>query len=482
MEPKLGLGLLMGCLMLSASTLMVAGCGDDSTKGDGGQSEASGGAGASEAGAGSRARAEGGADAASANGGVDSGHGGSGNDTGSGARPNVDPGGPMMPEPPGAGGSGDGGEDSPDFDGIDLSDVSPDAPSGCVGGFDPATGTLAISIDDQAPVVRLAVHAGVVQANGVDCESGAGDPAKADQVLSLAVSGGAGDDAVYLDSSDEAFSGCISDAGSIRIDLGEGNDRVSVLGTSRADVIHAGSEDDQLVVDLSGDDRVDLTISGAPAVVISTGAKGDEVRADGAALGAAPAALALALYGGGSRDVLVGGAMADQLFGGIGNDWFDAGTGPLGADHIDGGEGSDTIDFSARTAPLTITLGAGADDGEAGEKLDVADSVENVYGGQAENAISGGAADNWIWGGPEADVLDGGAGSDYLMGGAGNDQLSGGADADFLYGEDGDDALDGGAGDDLLNDVDGKNTLNGGPGDGDICIPTQLEKAAGCEL
>jgi len=483
METKLGLAYVIGCLLISTPALLVVGCGNDSAEptsaSPGGAGEGAGGADGSPA--------AGGADSGVEHGGSDSGRGGSESDrggsasSGTGAGPHVDPGGPIEPGGPGAGGA-DGGADSLDFDGVDVSDASEDAPSGCVGGFDSATGTLAITIDETAPVVRLAVHAGVVQANGVDCASEAGAPATAEAVLALSISGGDGDDVLYLDSSDEPFSGALSEAGSISVALGEGTDRVAVLGTNGADVIHVGSEAGELLVDLNADQRADLTISGAPRIVLSTGAKNDQVRADGVALGIDPAALPLEIYGGGAGDQLVGGAAADYLSGGIGNDWFDAGAAPAGADTFDGGDGQDAVDFSAREAAIVITMGAGADDGEADEGVDVTASVEDVYGGQGTNTITGGAADNRIWGGPEADVIDGGPGGDILVGGAGDDELKGGEGDDYLYGEDGDDDLEGGAGDDLLDGFEGKNSLNGGPGDGDICFVTKNDKASGCEL
>lgn len=355
-------------------------------------------------------------------------------------------------------------------------------PSGCVGGFDPKLGTLAIEVGGDAAVVRLSVHDGVVQANGVDCESEDGKPALAEQVLTLQVSGSAGDDALFLDLSEGAFTGSFSADGAIAVDLGEGKDRVTVLGTSDSDVIHAGSDMSTVVVDLTGDDRVDLSISGAPALTFSTGAKDDEVRCDGVALKVDAVAIPVTLYGGGARDKLVGGGLADQLFGGIGNDWFDAGEAPSGADTFDGGDGGDTIDFSARTKPLTITMGAGADDGEDGEGVDIGGTVEDIYGGQATNQITGSMGANTIWGGPEDDVIDGGEGDDTLVGNKGNDTLKGGAGNDYIYGEAGDDDLDGGADDDLLDGGEGKNTLNGGASDGDICIVTKTDKATACEL
>jgi hypothetical protein len=477
MQSKLGLGSVIAYLLVSSSALLAVGCGDDAKQPGPGSDVGAGG----DAAGGVDGGALGGTDSNSgAQGGKGSGKGGS---SSTGARPNVDPGGSGSTDPnhPGAGGADDGGPDSPDFDGVDLSEVSADAPSGCVGGFDKAQGRLQLTVGGDAPVVQLSVHGGVIRANGVDCESEAGDPANAGEVVSLVVAGGAGDDTLYLDLSDESFSGAFSGDGAISISLGEGEDRVVVLGTLGEDDFALGSDAEELVLDVTGDARVDVRVAGAPSVLISTGGEQDSVRADGVALGVEPAALPLMLYGGGNRDALIGGAADDSLFGGIGNDWFDAGAAPAGGDAFDGGEGFDTVDFSARTAALTITLGVGKDDGEAGEQAELSDSVEAVYGGQAENTITGGDNDNWLWGGPDDDVLAGGKGNDWLSGGAGNDELSGDEGSDTLYGDAGQDVLLGGAGDDLLDDdAVGKNTLDGGPGDGDVC-PIGV-KSTNCEL
>lgn len=477
MQTKLGIACWIGCLMMSSSALIVVGCGDSAKQPNGDAGVAGGAAGGADT-------ANQGGDAPSVNGGAGPTGGGS---SGTGARPNVDPGGPddpNQPSQPGAGGADvDGGTDSPDFDGVDLEGVSESAPSGCVGGFDAALGSLTLEVGGDAPVVRVAVHAGVVQANGVDCDSEGGEPALAEAVTSLEITGSSADDTLYLDLSDEAFTGAFAAEGRISIALGAGADTVAVLGTLGADSFQLGSDGDALKLDVDGDDRADVSVEGTPAIVLSTGGEQDSVRADGVALGVTPASLPLVVYGGGNRDSLIGGAAGDTLFGGLGNDWFDAGTEPAGGDTFDGGEGTDTVDFSARTAALTLTLGAGKDDGEAGEDADVKDSIENVFGGQATNDITGGDASNHIWGGPADDVLAGGAGDDTLSGGAGHDELSGGAGYDYLYGEEGDDDIQGGSEDDLLDGFEGTDTLNGGPGDGDICVLTdKADKATACEL
>lgn len=466
MQSKLGLWCRVGVMSLLVGSAVVA-CGDDENK-----KPSSSNAGGETAGG------EGNDGPSSSDGGADSTPSGGRGSTGSGGRGGTknDPGDPVQPS------AGGGGDDAPDFDGIDLSDVPEDtAPGGCVGGFDPELGSLTLEVGGDASSVVVAVVDGVVHANGVACESAKGDPASADAVITLDISGGAGDEQLFLDLSQGAFEGCFSADGAIHVALGEGDDTFSLLGTQEADDIQAGTEEGALAIDVTADQRVDVVVEGTPKVVVSTAARNDVVRGDGAALGLEPAQLALWLYGGGAGDELVGGAADDELFGGIGNDWLDAGSAPAGADSFDGGDGNDTIDFSARTEPLTLTLGAGADDGEEGENADIADSVEDVIGGQAENDITGGPASNHIWGGPKVDRLVGGAGDDILIGNASGDTLSGDAGNDTLYGEEGDDQLSGGADDDLLDGGDGKDSLDAGAGDGDICIISS-DTVKACEL
>jgi len=114
-----------------------------------------------------------------------------------------------------------------------------------------------------------------------------------------------------------------------------------------------------------------------------------------------------------------------------------------------------------RSAPLNVTVGAGADDGEQGENDDIQDTVEDVTGGTGDDTLTGSAGDN------------------TFNGGAGNDTLSGGDGSDTLYGDAGNDSLMGGDGDDTILDSLGTNQIDGGPGGGDICVPNGMPN---CEL
>lgn len=131
----------------------------------------------------------------------------------------------------------------------------------------------------------------------------------------------------------------------------------------------------------------------------------------------------------GSNDLLFGGEGDDVLDGGFGDDTLDGGPGDdvltanLGADLFRGGPGIDQVSYAAYTAPVAVTIGRGADDGQVGEGDDVGADVERVDGGSGNDALTGGAGADLLYGGPGADTLDGGAGTDVLVGGADGDTI-----------------------------------------------------------
>jgi hypothetical protein len=163
-------------------------------------------------------------------------------------------------------------------------------------------------------------------------------------------------------------------------------------------------------------------------------------------------------------NVLRGGGGNDRLVGGAGRDRFDEGDAASGADVIIGGLGFDTLDYSARTQSLFISMdGLAANDGESGEGDAIAADIEVCLGG---------AGDDTIAGGPRADEIYGGLGDDTLRGLGGDD---------WLIGDDGDDVIEGGAGEDTLDGSEHNfgDSLDCGPGD-DIAIAG--ETLTNCEI
>jgi len=152
----------------------------------------------------------------------------------------------------------------------------------------------------------------------------------------------------------------------------------------------------------------------------------------------------------------------------------------------DGGTGADRangshviVSYADRTAPVSVTAGDGANDGEAGEGDDVG-AVSSITGGAGDDTIKatmrgngslvGGGGNDTLTG---AGNIDGGAGNDTLTGTSAENSIQGGTGDDVLRGNGGDDALNGGldhdqlfggSGDDSLSSL-GSGLLDGGPGD-----------------
>jgi serralysin len=134
-------------------------------------------------------------------------------------------------------------------------------------------------------------------------------------------------------------------------------------------------------------------------------------------------------FGGSGNDQLLGGAGADYLDGGSGNDVLKGGNGDdiliarSGQDSYFGGAGWDVLNFQAQLGKLDINLGAHTIK-VFEHKVVMTESVggiEQVYGSNAGNTMTGSVAKEILIGGTGLDAFRGLAGSDTLTGGAGAD-------------------------------------------------------------
>jgi Ca2+-binding RTX toxin-like protein len=161
-------------------------------------------------------------------------------------------------------------------------------------------------------------------------------------------------------------------------------------------------------------------------VHVATGDGDDTVTVTGA--------IPSVIDGGSGADTLRGGDAADWLWGNTGDDLLDGGA---GGDFISGWDGRDRVDYSTRTAGVTVSLNSSSGDGQAGEGDNVYSSVEDVTGGHGNDVLTGSAGANALFGGSGDDSLNGGDGDDALDGGTGRDALDGGAGNDGLSSRDG---------------------------------------------
>ena len=103
------------------------------------------------------------------------------------------------------------------------------------------------------------------------------------------------------------------------------------------------------------------------------------------------------LIGGAAPNILKGGAGDDSLSGGGGDDELDGEggndslVGGPGADILSGGGGTaDVVDYFGGSVGVTVTMGAGADDGTPGEGDNVLGDVEILQGTSHDDALTGG--------------------------------------------------------------------------------------------
>ena len=153
------------------------------------------------------------------------------------------------------------------------------------------------------------------------------------------------------------------------------------------------------------------------------------------------------LSGLGGNDNLQGREGNDELYGGEGNDFLRGGA---GLDILVGGEGRDSIDYRDSEAGVTIDLSSGLASGGTAEG-DTFSQIENVYGSEHNDILTGDAENNTLLGFHGDDVLSGEGGNDNLQGREGNDELYGGEGNDFLRGGEGADTLIGGEGRDSID-------------------------------
>jgi Ca2+-binding RTX toxin-like protein len=168
------------------------------------------------------------------------------------------------------------------------------------------------------------------------------------------------------------------------------------------------------------------------------------------------------LDGLGGPDTLDGDDGIDNLNGSEGDDALDGGD---NADRLSGGTGRDRADYDTRTAPVSVTIGTLANDGEAGEGDEVLADVEDVTGGTGGDTLRGSGVRNFLVGGGGPDDLDGLGGPDVLTGGPGDDDLLGGPGNDSLS---------------TIDAVGGNDTLDG-QGDSDTCSFDRFDPWANCE-
>lgn len=245
----------------------------------------------------------------------------------------------------------------------------------------------------------------------------------------------------------------ITGAAAIVVEGGDGDDVLSAAGGSGTGSattgvsLRGGAGGDTLLAGvgpntLNGGDGIDRVDYSAAAQLLPADLSSGSVEHAGGAVDSITGIENLT--GSPGDDTIVGDGTDNNLRGGAGNDTID---GAGGSDVLAGGEGDDTVEFRTASAGVTVDLAAGT---ATGAGNDVLADFENVTGSDLPDTIDGNGA---------ANVLRGLFGEDELRGRGGDDVVRGGRGGDRLFG---------GNGDDLLRAGHGKDLLDGGPGN-DVC-------------
>ncbi|HEX6581112.1 MAG TPA: calcium-binding protein [Actinomycetota bacterium] len=327
-------------------------------------------------------------------------------------------------------------------------------------------GTVTVTADDLANGINLNDSAGYVTVvdtiqgvtPGAGCEV---DPNVVGGVRCLKPAGGVSIIDVILGAGNDGLLSAGLDE-PLHVLGGDGNDTID--GGSQADVLEGDAGDDTLDgkglddVLTGGADIDTADYDGAPDRIVSL----DGVANDGA-VGENDNVDTENVTTANGNDTVLGDANANRIVSGAGNDTL---TGGPGGDILNGGADVDTVDYSSAGGSVVVTIGGGANDGEAGELDNVSISVENITGGPGDDTLTGSGVANRLLGGvdPDPTLNDGDTGNDTLIGGLGDDALSGLDGNDELFGEDGADTLNGGVGADILDGGLGSGDSVGYPG------------------
>jgi Ca2+-binding RTX toxin-like protein len=208
-----------------------------------------------------------------------------------------------------------------------------------------------------------------------------------------------------------------------------------ISGTSGNNIL-IGTAQDDTINGLGGDDLIQA-LGGSDIIDGGSGVDTADYREK-------TVGISVTLNGGNDAIVMVGGIAEDILrrienvYGGSGDDTITGDAqdnlfrGGPGNDVLDGGAGIDTADYSDKTTSVVITL-TGASPAIVfvnGAAEDTISNFENVYGGSANDILTGDGQNNVLRGEAGNDILNGGDGNDSLFGGAGNDTVDGGTGVD----------------------------------------------------
>lgn len=219
--------------------------------------------------------------------------------------------------------------------------------------------------------------------------------------------GSAGNDRILAGAGDDEVE---AKAGADRVELGEGDDHAQ--GGDGADTLVGGTGMD-ILFGQAGDDLLYANAEIAPAAALLQGQSQSPQDGESGWLDS-----------GDGDDRLTGDAGADILLGGAGNDLI---LGGGGDDHLAGDDSGHEVPQYLRWLAYQVAHDVTTD--AAGNRLysyrySTVNDVARQAGG--DDALYGGAGNDWLFGQGGDDYLDGGTGNDVAFGDEGDDVIVGG--------------------------------------------------------
>jgi Ca2+-binding RTX toxin-like protein len=268
------------------------------------------------------------------------------------------------------------------------------------------------------------------------------------------LSGGGGDDAYYVSTSDTVSEGSGQGTDTVFSDiswtLGSNLENLTLIGTanvnatgntlanmltgnsgnntliggSAADSMAGGAGDDTYVVDNTGDVVTENANAGTDlvqsSVTYTLSAEVENLTLTGTS--------AINGTGNTSNNTLTGNSANNTLTGNGGDDWLDGGA---GSDTMRGGLGNDTYVVGQTGDVVTENANEGIDTVRSSISYTLGSNVENLIltgtsaingtGNTLANVVIGNSANNTLTGGAGDDWLEGLAGTDTMVGNTGND-------------------------------------------------------------
>ncbi|HKP60588.1 MAG TPA: calcium-binding protein [Polyangiales bacterium] len=240
-----------------------------------------------------------------------------------------------------------------------------------------ASGVLTLSLDANAAVISA--PGGKITVNGYVC---VGDIAGVDTQLTtlnvskLAINGDSSANKVILDMLPGSFgTKILANTGGILVDFltaDGGADSFMIRGGTGAETYKFGKDGttSEVYVEVTGDKAADIGVkpgTGGLTLTASMGGGADTLIANpvaaditsfqGSAVVVGTMTANITAYGGAGDDKFTGGDGDDTFYGGDNNDTFKMAVGDDGSDTYVGEAGNDTVDYSNRTAAVTVDIG-----------------------------------------------------------------------------------------------------------------------------